>query len=204
MSAGNVRPLAAGFADQVFGSQSAFRSTMEALSSPGRIRYVGAELSADAPLMPSAAAVILAMCDFETPLYLSPHVSALPGAGEFLRFHTDAPLVPEPSRAAFVVLDLRHDDLDLASFAQGTAEYPDRSTTVVACCASVENGVAYAIAGPGIAGVSELRVSHLPDSFKLQWAANRATFPLGVDIIFAAPDRIVALPRSTRFIEEAG
>ncbi len=198
------RSLAAGFADLVFDSQSAFRAVMDALASPGRIRPVRITLPDDVPLMPSAAAVILALCDFETPLYLSPSVAAIPRTPEYLRFHTDAPMVSEPSRATFAVLDLRHDALDLGSFAQGTAEYPDRSATIIALCDSVEHGPALGIAGPGIAGVAELCVAPLPGSFTAQWRDNRASFPLGVDIIFAAPGQIVGLPRSTRIIGETG
>ena len=195
------RSLASGFTDPVFDSQSAFRRAMEALASPGRLRPV--TMSADVPLMPSAAALILALCDFETMLYLSPYIAGLPGVAEFVRFHTGAPLVSEPSRAAYAVVDLRHDDLEPGSFAQGTAEYPDRSTTIIALCDNLESGTALAIAGPGIARVSALKVSHLPADFSAQWNANRARFPLGVDIIFAAPGQIVGLPRSTRVVGEA-
>jgi alpha-D-ribose 1-methylphosphonate 5-triphosphate synthase subunit PhnH len=123
---------------------------------------------------------------------------------EFLRFHTDAPVVREPAHAAFALIDLRVDALDLSGFAQGTAEYPDRSTTVIALCDSVDAGAAMSLAGPGIAGMSELCITPLPESFAAQWAANRAAFPLGVDILFAAGDRIVALPRSTRHVGKAG
>lgn len=198
------RSLAAGFSDPVFDSQSAFRRMMEALANPGRIRPIAMSMSADVPLLPSAAAVVLALCDFETPVGLSPHVAAMPGVAEFVRFHTGAPLVPELSRAAFAVVDLRHDDMDPASFAQGTAEYPDRSTTIIALCDSLETGAAHVIAGPGLDGTGALRVSPLPDSFAVRWAANRVSFPLGVDIIFAAPGQIVGLPRSTRIIGGAG
>ncbi len=199
-----ARSLAAGFANPVFDSQSAFRACMEALATPGRVRSVGEAMPHDVPLMASAAAVILAICDFETPLYLSPCVAAIPGVPEYLCFHTDAPLLREPSHAAFAVLDLRHDALDLGSFAQGTAEYPDRAATIIALCDSLQHGAALGIAGPGIAGVSEVRVAPLPDSFTAQWQDNRASFPLGVDIIFVAPGRVVGLPRSTRIIAGAG
>jgi hypothetical protein len=129
-----ARPsLAEGFSNSVFDSQSTFRSAMEALARPGRIRPIGADILPDAPLLPSAAGLILALCDFETPLYLSPHLAALPGVAAFLRFHSGVPLVAEPSRATFALLDLAHDRLDLGSFAQGTPEYPDRSTTIIAC-----------------------------------------------------------------------
>ncbi len=196
--------LASGFANPVFDSQSAFRRTMEALSRPGRVRTLGEGLSAETPLAPAAAAIILALCDFETPLYLSPSFAATPGVAEFLRFHTDAPVVREPAHAAFALIDLRVDAFDLSAFAQGTAEYPDRSTTVIALCDSVEAGASLSLAGPGIAGTSEICVAPLPEGFTAQSAANRATFPLGVDILFAAGDRVVALPRSTRLIERAG
>jgi alpha-D-ribose 1-methylphosphonate 5-triphosphate synthase subunit PhnH len=193
--------LAAGFANPVFDSQSAFRAAMEALSRPGRIRPIGAGLVPDAPLSPSAAALVLALCDFETPLHLSPRVLSVPGVAAFLRFHSGAPLVEGPSRAAFAVLDLAHDRLDLSSFAQGTPEYPDRSTTIIACCANLEAGEALLVAGPGIADVAQLKVPGLPADFAAQWAVNRAGFPLGVDVIFAAPGAIVGLPRSARILE---
>lgn len=194
--------LAAGFADPVFDSQSVFRAAMEAFARPGRIRPVGAGIAADAPLLPSAAALLLALCDYETPLHLSTHVAGLAGVAQFLRFHSGAPLLAEPSRAAFAVLDLDHDRLDLASFAQGTPDYPDRSTTIIVCCPSFEAGGALSFAGPGVAHVAELRVAGLPADFTAQWAANRAGFPLGVDILFAAPGAIVGLPRSARNIGE--
>jgi alpha-D-ribose 1-methylphosphonate 5-triphosphate synthase subunit PhnH len=59
MSALSPLSLASGFANPVFDSQSAFRRTMEALSRPGQIRVLGDGLSAETPLAPSAAALIL-------------------------------------------------------------------------------------------------------------------------------------------------
>ena len=40
--------------------------------------------------------------------------------------------------------------------------------------------------------------------FLVQWAAHRAGFPLGVDLIFVADARLAALPRSTAIIEGTG
>ena len=192
--------LASGFQEPVFDSQRAFRAAMEALANPGRIRSAG--LGIDAPLPAAAAALTLALCDYETPLFLAPSVLARSGVADYLRFHTDAMLVAEPAVAAFALIDLAHDDLDLSDFAQGTPEYPDRSTTVIAIVASLADGPALILSGPGIDGTAELHVTGLPDVFVDQWRANRSTFPLGVDIIFATPDAIVGLPRSTRIVEE--
>jgi alpha-D-ribose 1-methylphosphonate 5-triphosphate synthase subunit PhnH len=104
--------------------------------------------------------------------------------------------------AAFAVIDLVNDGLDLAAFAQGTPEYPDRSTTVIALSPSLTDGPALTFTGPGIATTATLQVAGLPAGFAQQWNANRATFPLGVDILFATSDAIVGLPRSARLSKD--
>ncbi len=55
----------------------------------------------------------------------------------------------------------------------------------------------------GIAATSALSVAGLPDDFDTQWAANRARFPLGIDLIFVCDNSLVALPRTTRILGEA-
>jgi alpha-D-ribose 1-methylphosphonate 5-triphosphate synthase subunit PhnH len=201
MSVATATPLASGFQEPVFDSQRAFRAVMEALANPGRVRPMGREL-AKAPLPSAAAALALALCDHETPLFLAPSLAARRGVADYLRFHTDAMLVAEPAVAAFALIDLAHDGLDLSAFAQGTPEYPDRSTTVIAMVTSLAEGPALTLSGPGIARTSELRIAGLPGDFANQWRANHIGFPLGVDIIFATPEAIVGLPRSARIVEE--
>ncbi len=195
-------PMPAGFSDPVFEGQAAFRALMDAMVRPGLVVTAGAALAPPAGLMPAAAAAILAICDFETPLWLSP---ALQGgaAGPYLRFHAGAPLVTDPASAAFAVLDGRHEAFRLTDFAQGDASYPDRSTTVLVQVASLTAGKQIVVAGPGIAGIAELRIEDLPDDFGAQWQANRAAFPLGVDLIFVSGNQLVALPRSARLVGEA-
>ncbi len=197
MNLADTAPIARGFKEPVFDSQRAFRAAMEALANPGRIRPVGRML-VDAPLPPAAAAVALALCDYETTLFLAPSIAASTGIADYLRFHTDATLVAEPGLAAFALVDLDSDELRLATFAQGTPEYPDRSTTVIVIVDSLADGPAVTLSGPGIAGKAELRIAGLPGDFVEQWQANRAGFPLGVDIIFATSEVILGLPRSTR------
>lgn len=192
--------LANGFQEPVFDSQRAFRAAMEALANPGRLRSIGHVL--DAPLPTAAAALVLALCDYETPVFLTPSLSGRPGLTEYIRFHTDAMLVVEPAFAAFAMVDLAQDDLDLSIFAQGTPEYPDRSTTIIVIVSSLADGPTMTLSGPGIAGTTELRVAGLPEGFVDQWRANRAAFPRGVDIIFATQNAIIGLPRSTRILEE--
>ncbi len=183
------------FADPVFDSQVAFRRILQAISAPGTILACGEALAPPASLRPAAAAALLTLADFETPLWIAPSFSDEVAA--YLLFHTGAPRAPTASEAAFALVDLAADGLVLDSFALGSAEYPDRSTTIVAQAATLENGPPLVLSGPGIREAATLAPMPLPAGFVEQWAANRARFPLGADLILAAGTRIAALPRST-------
>ena len=190
------------FADPTFESQAAFRRIMQAMARPGTILACGEALAPPPPLARAAAAALLTVADFETPLWIAP---SFPDAvGDYLAFHSGAPRAAAPDKATFALVDLVADGLDLARFALGTADYPDRSTTIVIQASSLEAGPRLRLAGPGIKGEATLAVSPLPNDFVSQWAANRAGFPLGVDLIFVADARLVALPRSTAIIQGAG
>jgi alpha-D-ribose 1-methylphosphonate 5-triphosphate synthase subunit PhnH len=193
--------LAGGFQEPVFDSQHAFRAAMDALANPGRIIPAGRGLP-DGPLPAAAAALVLALCDYETPLFLAPALADTAGIADYLRFHTDAMLVAQPAAAAFALVDLSHGTLDLSAFAQGTAEYPDRSSTVIAMSNSLSAGPPLVFTGPGIADKTTVQIAGLPADFADQWQENRARFPLGVDMLFATVDSIVGLPRSARLFGE--
>lgn len=195
--------LASGFADPVFDSQKAFRAVMRAMARPGSVERVSSDLVPPAPLTVAATAVCLALADFETPLWLSPSLASAEDVGAFLRFHSGAPVAREPAQAAFAMVDVMRDALDLSAFAQGVAEYPDRSATVVLLCGSIADGPDDAIAGPGIQGERRFAFSPRPADFTGQWSRNRAGFPLGVDLIVTAGDSLACLPRSVRILGEA-
>ncbi len=182
------------FADPVFESQAVFRRIMRAMAAPGTILVCGQTLAPPAPLEPAAAAALLTLADFESPLWIAPSFAGAVAA--YLTFHTGAPLAPSPDKAAFALVDLASDGLRLDRFAQGSAKYPDRSTTVVAQDARLSEGPALRLAGPGVHGEAELRAASLPHDFVEQWAANRRRFPLGVDVILAAGAKLACLPRS--------
>ncbi len=182
------------FTDPVFESQAAFRRIMRAMASPGAILICGETLAPPAPLEPAAAAALLTLADFESPLWIAPSFGDAVAA--YLTFHTGAPLVPSPDKAAFALIDLTNDGLRLDRFAQGSAEYPDHSTTVVAQGARLGEGRALRLAGPGVRGETELRAASLPEDFVAQWSAARGAFPLGVDVILAQGARLACLPRS--------
>ena len=201
MSAVSERPILPGFVDPVGGAQYAFRAVMDALARPAA--SVAFSPALQAPLAPEMAALALSLLDFEVTYWLSPSLADDPAITGYFRFHTGSRQVEAASAASFAFLDLTAGDrLDLTRFAQGTAEYPDRSTTVIVLCADCAPVDGLMAEGPGIQGRSRFGFSPFPDDFITQWARNREGFPLGVDLVLVAPGRLIGLPRSTRIQSE--
>ncbi len=188
--------VAAGFADPVLDSQSVFRAVLEAMASPGTIAHVAVR-PADAPtaLPSAAAAALLALVDHETSVRLPARLAG-DSAGRWLAFHTGAPMTAEPRDARFAVLDGR-EDVALAAFDPGEDRYPDRSATVLVLCEALEGGPVVILSGPGIEITKQVAPTGLRAGFWDEAAANSARFPLGVDFLFIAGERLFALPRST-------
>jgi alpha-D-ribose 1-methylphosphonate 5-triphosphate synthase subunit PhnH len=86
----------------------------------------------------------------------------------------------------------------LESFAKGTSEYPDRSTTIILQIDGFNGPEELTLSGPGIKDTQGFAPSQLPKMFVDQWAANRGAFPRGIDLIFVGKGALAALPRTTR------
>ena len=187
-------PLNAGFADPVHDAQGVFRRVLDALSRPGRVFNVGAHVGAGS-LGPAMAQVLLALTDDDTPVWWQ---QPDPATAQWLRFHTGAPIAENPAAAAFAVSCRSADLPALDQFAAGTAAAPEHSTTWFIEVPSLETGPGVAWRGPGIADVQMVRIAGLPDGFWMQWQANHAAFPQGVDIVFTCAHEVLGLPRTTR------
>jgi len=188
--------MLAGLADPTLDSQRIFRSLLEAMAHPGRIVDVAVELQAPSPLHPAAAAACLTMLDFDTPLWLD-EAAARPDAVEWLRFHSGAPIVSRPQAARFSLIADPQGMPSPDTFDSGTAEYPERSATLILQVQSLLGGTGRRLRGPGIADEARLEVAGVPDAFWTWMAANHALFPCGVDVVLSAGRVIAALPRTT-------
>ena len=183
--------LTAVFAEPVLDAQRCFRAVLEAMARPGRIYRVPGLAEAPAPLGAAAAAVLLTLADADTPVWLDAGATA----ETWLRFHAGCPIAAAPGKAAFVLAC--GTPPALAGLAQGTEEEPHRSATLVVQVAALEEGAGWRLTGPGIEHVHRLLVAGLPDRFAAEWAAQRASFPCGVDVVLCAGDSLAALPRTT-------
>jgi len=117
-----------------------------------------------------------------------------------------APTAPA-AQARFVLLDGRRPPDGDFQPALGTLESPELGATMVLTVDALSDApsptdaaVVLQLLGPGVPGTRVLAVSGLhPD-----WLDRRATwvgaYPMGVDIVLAAPDALVALPRATRIV----
>ncbi|MCB1474426.1 MAG: phosphonate C-P lyase system protein PhnH [Rhodobiaceae bacterium] len=193
-----------GFDDPVHDSQRAFRAIMAALAEPGLEMALDVPAFVPEPLHPAAATILLTLCDYDTPVHLEGVLAARQGVRDFLGFNTGAPLAAGPAEAAFAVAGYNGGLPDPTQFSQGTAEYPDRSTTLILALGDARPGQAVGLRGPGIA---DMRTTSLPGIDHAYWrvlANNRAAYPLGIDVIFTMGRRIVGLPRSTRIAIQGG
>ncbi|MBQ2260372.1 MAG: phosphonate C-P lyase system protein PhnH [Loktanella sp.] len=183
----DAQTLDGGFGSPPQESAQAFRAIMNATAQPGTIWQVAGAMP-PAPVSVAAGVALLTLCDPETPLFLGASIDS-PGLRDWITFHCGAPLVSaDQARFALGIWD----DLPLDDFALGTAEYPDRSATlIVELHALTDQGAV--LRGPGIKDQAQLS---LPETAAFQ--RNNALFPLGLDFIFTCGDRLAALPRSTR------
>ncbi|MEE3107370.1 MAG: phosphonate C-P lyase system protein PhnH, partial [Pseudomonadota bacterium] len=175
MTTADISTLTPGLNDPVFDGQAIFRALLMAMAAPGRVRSVPATVEGPVPLTPAAAGVALAMFDLATPVWLAPPIDN-PAVRGFLAFHCRCPIASDPAAAAFAIVDAAGAE-DLAQFAPGTPEYPDRSTTVLVQVDGLMEAPGVRLSGPGIERHHDLRVAGVGKRFWAAQAANAACFP---------------------------
>ncbi len=193
----SAQAFTGGFNAPVFDAQATFRAVLDAFARPGSIVPLTGRTDPPKPLPPLAADILCALADPETPVLLGTARGDSTVAADWLRFQTGAPATADPGAASFAVATDPAHLPALSQFAQGTAEYPDRSTTIIVPLARLTGGDPVTLSGPGIKGTRRFAPRGLSAGFWQQAAANHAQYPRGVDLIFVSADAIAALPRST-------
>jgi alpha-D-ribose 1-methylphosphonate 5-triphosphate synthase subunit PhnH len=191
------RALLPAWNDSVHDAQAVFRCVLTALAEPGSNQTLPVEIVGPAPLNAATTALCLTLADFETPVWLD-HRADMAAVESYLRFHCGCPLTDDPATTAFAVIIDPQRGIALDRFAQGSIEYPDRSTMLLIQAPTLDGGPPHQLSGPGIEHARTLHVGGLPENFAALWRQNTALFPLGVDLVFCCGNAIVGLPRTTQ------
>jgi alpha-D-ribose 1-methylphosphonate 5-triphosphate synthase subunit PhnH len=199
-----IAELPAGFADKVLSAQSTFRSVMDAMARPGTVQQVIASAGTPGPLMRGTAAIALTLFDHDTPIWLDARMSETSEVAKWLKFHSGAPVLDDPSVCHFALIGNGSALPDLSRFSFGTNEYPDRSTTLILQVDSLKHGSAFELRGPGIDGTALLRAMIEPVNLFERLAINETLFPRGIDVVLVSGEAIVAIPRTTRLVAKGG
>lgn len=184
-----------GFQNTVHDAQRTFRTVLDAFARPGRIEAIEAPLTPPPGLMPACAATCLTLFDLETLVWLQPGWDA--GVADWLVFHTGCRLTSHPQRAIFALIWNSSAMPDLAAFSQGTAEYPEASTTLFLQLEELHGSTPVILTGPGIRETQAI-APPLSSQFWQQWHTNHSSYPLGVDVLLLSSESIMGLPRTIK------
>lgn len=196
MSAVDLQRVGAGFSDPAIAGQAVFRAVLRALSHPGRVQSVRSDAQPPEGADPAATAVLLALLDPDSTLWLSPTLAA-GAAPQYLRFHTGCTLVERPDAARFAWVASAAELPALDAFALGSEFEPEFSTTCIVQVDALDDASGRTLRGPGIRDRQRLAAAGLGAEFVAQWRANHALFPRGIDLLLCAGDRIAGLARTT-------
>ena len=173
--------------------QQAFRAVLDGFARPGTL----------VPAQPPGAMLMFLSAVLDESVSLADPQGLV---GTDARRLLLAPTAPQ-AQARFVLLDGRK--LVEAGFqpALGTLESPELSATLVLTVDALSDApittdasVMLQLQGPGVPGKRVLAVSGLHPDWLARRTAWVGAYPMGVDIVLAAPDAMVALPRTTRIV----
>ncbi|MGD1921712.1 MAG: phosphonate C-P lyase system protein PhnH [Pleurocapsa sp.] len=174
-----------GFHDLIHNSQSTFKTLLKALSRPGSVNEITAQLPPPSGLNVACAAACLTLFDLETTIWLQPDLSE--EIKNWLLFHTGCRFAENTSQADFAVVWNPDNMPDLSQFKQGTPVYPEDPTTLLIMVGRQEMDMPCdnypTLSGAGINGQITMGIN-LPDSFWQQWQQNHDSYTLGIDIYF--------------------
>ena len=185
-----------GFPNIVDDSQTTFRGLLNALSYPGKEQQINVKLTPPSGLNIPFAAACLTMLDLETKVWLSSDFNQ--DVKAWLLFHTGCSFTDNSQVADFAIIKNINSIPNLSNFHHGTAEYPEKSTTLFVQGLDLESGEKVILTGPGILGETTVSIPGLPEFFWSEWETNLNNYPLGIDIFFFAKNTVIGLPRTTK------
>lgn len=179
-------------------AQRTFRAVLDALTRPGSVHRLPAELLRR---VPAALLPALALADLGTPVCVLDEEPGGPWQDVLSRV-TSAPAAPLPG--ARIVAALRPPvAAELAAVPRGSAAAPEDAALVTVPVSDVaRGGHLLRLTGPGIATTVQVAPGGLAPELLAARRDAVAGFPAGIDLLLVDGDGgVLGLPRSTR-IEE--
>lgn len=188
-----------GFAEPVSDAQRVFRAVLEALARPTEPQVARPGTLPPGPLGAMAGAVVLTLCDEQTPIWIDTALRETDDVETWIRFHTGASIVEEAADAQFCVVSSPSAMPSLTSLRQGSDEEPHLSATVIVDAVGATPSRMLRVTGPGVNGEIIWNGAGLPSSpeFLAEWTANTRRHPRGVDVILAGDGEVRAVPRTS-------
>lgn len=203
MKSQDLQKLVEGFKHEAMGSQAVFRTSLNALSYPGRPLKMPLDCALPNHGQGAAAALLLGLLDSDSTLWMSPSFASS-DAAPWLRFHTGCKVTEDIRTAQFVWIAYGDVLPQMSYLKLGSDAYPDQSATCIIETEGFDTELEdFVLHGPGIDGECQLPVKGLPDGFEAQWAINHGIFPRGVDVFFTNATHIVGLPRTIQIARKA-
>ncbi len=169
---------------------------LEAIAAPGLPVPIDAGVPAVSPLDPPLCAVLLALADSRTPVWLQPSVSAR--VAEWIRARCGAPLVEDPRHASFLVICDPATMPPLSMLDDGTEIDPEASATLLVQLDSLTGGAPVVLRGPGIETERIFAPRGIGRGFWSTWSANAKRYPLGIDAYLFDATSVAGLPRTVQ------
>jgi len=174
-------------------SRQVFRAVLDALSRPGRIVHLPAELLTETP---AALLPVLALADLGTGVAV---LGDDADWAEVIRVVTSAPSAPLAT-ASFVAATRTPSTDELREVCRGRALAPQEGSLVCIPVAELEStdrgGAQWSLSGPGVPGSRAL--SGLDRALVGARAEAVAGFPAGIDLLLITPDgRMAGIARTT-------
>ena len=197
MKTEDLQLISEGFTDASHGSQSVFRTLLNAFSYPGKPMEMPLDCGLPSVGQAAASATLLSLLDSDITVWLSQSFNNS-NTANWLRFHTGCKLVQDIRDAKFIWIAFGDPLPELSNLSIGTDEYPDESATCILETEGFHTETKeWILKGPGINGEQSIKVFGLSDKFIEQWTANHKIFPRGIDVILTSTNQIVGLPRTT-------
>lgn len=190
--------------DEVFDTQTAFRSIMQALARPGQLQKLDAmkKLNPPKPLNAATACIGLTLMSQDSLFHVEEQ--QFPQGKEYFSVNTSARFC-EISEAAFLYIQGQDSTATIAKAHTGLLEYPETSATVIIdVMAMSEEPMADALAlnmqGPGVLDEKTVFIKGINPEILGMIQAKNGEYPLGIDVFMTdKKNQVLGIPRTNQF-----